>query len=250
MQRRSGHAISLGDGQSAKGNYGVSLLAHRALAAYFLILLGVSPYKRRTDTETDYFLGGNTMPAWMLAMVFGATWYGGNSALISVDEANTQGMGSWWVLGGPAVIVVIALFTLGPVIRRAGMLSQDGIMTSRYNNTAGTVLSIVTAIYLIVWGASQMVALGLFLMVFFEISFAWGLAVAIAFSLACAMIGGFRAVVLTETAQFGFFMLGLIVTFVGAVIVSGGPDAIIQTFEKKRDAAFLNLWEGFGPNLG
>ena len=221
-----------------------------ALAAYFLILLGVSLYKRRTDTETDYFLGGNTMPAWMLAMAFVATWYGGNSALISVDEANTQGMGSWWVLGGPTVIAVIALFALGPIIRRAGMLSQDGIMTSRYNKTAGTVLSIVTAIYLVVWGASQMVALGLFFMVFFEISFAWGVAVAITFSLAYAMIGGFRAVVLTETAQFGFFLLGLIVTFVGAVIVSGGPDAIIQTIEAKRDAAFLNLWEGFGPNLG
>lgn len=151
---------------------------------------------------------------------------------------------------GPTVIAVIALFALGPIIRRAGLLSQDGIMSTRYSKSAGTVLSIVTAIYLIVWGASQMVALGLFFMVFFEISFAWGVAVAIAFSLTYAMIGGFRAVVLTETAQFGFFMLGLIVTFVGAVIVSGGPDAIIHTLEAKRDAAFLNLWEGFGPNLG
>ncbi len=221
-----------------------------ALAAYFLILLGVALYKRRTDTESDYFLGGNVMPAWMLAMAFVATWYGGNSALISVDEANTQGMGSWWVLGGPTVIAVIALFALGPVIRRAGALSQDGIMTARYNRTAGTVLSVVTAVYLIVWGASQMVALGLFFMVFFNISFAFGVVIGIVFSLLYAMIGGFRAVVLTETAQFAFFMLGLVVTLVGAIIVSGGPDAIIQTVEAKRDAAFLNLWEGFGPNLG
>lgn len=221
-----------------------------ALAAYFLILLGVALYKRRTDTGTDYFLGGHTMPAWMLAMAFVATWYGGNSALISVDEANTQGMGSWWVLGGPTVIAVIALFFLGPTIRRVGLLSQDGIMTTRYNKTAGAVLSIVTAVYLIVWGASQMVALGLFFMVFFNIGFAWGVGIGIIFSLLYAMIGGFRAVVLTETAQFGFFVLGLIVTFVGAVIVSGGPDAIFQTMEARRDEAFLSLWNGFGPNLG
>lgn len=221
-----------------------------ALAAYFLILLAVTLYKRRTDTESDYFLGGNSMPAWMLAMAFVATWYGGNSALISVDEANTQGFGSWWVLGGPTVIAVIALFVLGPIIRRVGLLSQDAIMSARYNRTAGTVLSIVTAVYLIVWGASQMVALGLFFMVFFNSSFVFGVAVGIVFSLLYAMIGGFRAVVLTETAQFGLFMLGLIVTFVGAVIVSGGPDAVIHAIEVKRDAAFLNLWDGFGPNLG
>lgn len=221
-----------------------------ALAAYFLILLGFALYKRRTDNDVDYFLGGNAMPAWMLAMAFVATWYGGNSALISVDEANTQGMGSWWVLGGPTVIAVIALTLLGPTIRRVGALSQDGIMTARYNRTAGTALSVITAIYLVVWGASQLVALGLFFMVFFDIGFAWGVGVAVTFSLVYALIGGFRAVVLTETVQFAFLLLGLVVTLVGVVIVAGGPAEIVPLIEARRDAAFLNLWEGFGPNLG
>lgn len=219
------------------------------LAAYFIALIGISLYRRRSDTEGDYFLGGNRLPAWMLAMAFVATWYGGNSALVSVDEANTQGMGSWWVLGGPTIVAVVVLIFLAPVIRRVGMLSQDAIMSSRYSPGTGALLSVVMSIYMIVWGASQMVALGLFFSAFFDIAFPIAVALGIIVAIVYATIGGFRAVVLTETIQFALLLLGLVVTMVGAIMLSGGWDVISRVASEQRDPGYFNLFSGFWPNL-
>ncbi|MCT1657177.1 sodium:solute symporter family protein [Brevibacterium luteolum] len=220
-----------------------------ALLAYFGVLIALSFYRRRADSGTDYFLGGRTMPAWMLAMAFAASWYGGNSALISIDAANEQGMGSWWVLGGPTVIAVVALIFIGPIIRRIGVLSQDGVMNMRYGRLTGTLLSLVMGIYMVVWGASQMVALGKFFAAFFGINFVLAVLIGIVVAIFYATIGGFRAVVLTETIQFGLLLLGLLITLVGALILSGGFEPVMERATTERPDDYFNLFAGFTPNI-
>ncbi|MGH3357866.1 MAG: sodium:solute symporter family protein [Nocardioidaceae bacterium] len=220
-----------------------------SLVVYFAVLLAAATYKRRTATEEDYFLAGRAMPAWSLGLAFVATWYGGNSALISVDDAFHNGMSSWWILGGPTVIAVVALIFLAPAIRRVGSVSQNGIMASRYNATSGNLLSIVLTVYLIVWGASQMVAIGHFFVSFFGISYALAVLIGTAVSLVYALIGGFRAVVLTESIQFVLLLAGLIVTMVVALVLSGGFDDIGRAADAARDPGYFNLFSGIGSNL-
>lgn len=219
------------------------------LGTYFAVLLFVSLRKTRSQNEKDYFLGGNRLPAWMLAMAFIATWYGGNSALVSVDEANVQGMGSWWVLGGPTVIAVAVLLFLAPTIRRVGVLSQDAIMSKRYSPATGVLLSVAMTIYMVVWGASQMVAIGSFFATFFHVPFAVSVAIGVVVAIIYSVIGGFRAVVLTETVQFVFLVLGLLITLIGAFYLSGGFSEVIRIAEEKRSPGYLNLFSGIVPNL-
>ncbi|MGW1678281.1 sodium:solute symporter family protein [Saccharopolyspora sp. NPDC002376] len=220
-----------------------------SLAIYFAVLLAVAMFKRRSATEEDYFLAGRAMPSWSLGLAFIATWYGANSALISVDKAFESGLVSWWVLGGPTVLAVIALIALAPAIRRVGSVSQNGIMASRYNATAGNLLSVVLTIYLIFWGASQMVAIGGFFASFFGIGYATAVILGTAVSLVYSISGGFRAVVLTETIQFVLLLAGLIVTVVVAVVLAGGPHNIGQAVAAVRGPGYFNLFSGIGANL-
>lgn len=219
------------------------------LILYFAILLGLSLYKRKTSNPEEYFLAGRTTPSWMLGLAFVATWYGGNSALISVDEAYETGMRSWWVLGGPTIIAVVALIWLGPMIRRIGTLSQNGIMLKRYNAASANLLSVVLSIYLIVWGASQMVALGNFFVSFFGIPYVVAVLVGLSVALIYSTLGGFRAVVLTEAFQFFLLTAGLIVTMVVAISLSGGWDEINQAVQNTREPGYFNLFGGFTENL-
>lgn len=219
------------------------------LGVYFAVLLAAAMYRRRTATEEDYFLAGRAMPSWSLGLAFVATWYGGNSALISVDDAFENGMSSWWILGGPTVIAVVALILLAPAIRRVGSVSQNGIMSSRYNELSGNLLSIVLTVYLVVWGASQMVAIGQFFVSFFGIGYASAVLIATGVSLVYALIGGLRAVVLTESIQFVLLLTGLVVTMVVAIALSGGWTEISQTADAARDPGYFNLFSGIGSNL-
>lgn len=79
----------------------------------------------------------------------------------------------------------------------------------------------------------------------FPIAVALGSVVAIVY----AAIGGFRAVVLTETIQFALLLLGLVVTMVGAIMLSGGWDVISRVAAEQRDPGYFNLFSGFWPNL-
>lgn len=220
-----------------------------SLVIYFVVLLAVATYKRRTATEEDYFLAGRAMPAWPLGLAFIATWYGGNSALISADKAFHTGLGSWWILGGPTVIAVVALLFLAPAIRRVRTLSQNGIMAARYNEASGNLLSVVLIIYLIVWGASQMVAIGHFFVSLFGIGFAVAVIIGTVVALAYAILGGFRAVVLTEAIQFVFLFAGLVVTMIVALVLSGGFDEINRAAQQARDPEYFDFFSGIRSNL-
>ncbi|WP_029089365.1 sodium:solute symporter family protein [Brevibacterium album] len=219
------------------------------LAVYFLALLALSFVRQRTKSGEDFFLAGRRTPAWMLGFAFIATWYGGNSALISVDEAYADGMSSWWILGGPTVIAVLALIAFAPLIRRTGAMSQNGILASRYNAATGNLLSVVLTLYLVMWGASQMVAIGHFFESFFDISYFTAILIAVAVCVVYALVGGFRAVVYTEVFQFLLLLAGLIVTMCVALTLSGGWDNVSAIAAETREPGYFNLFHGIQLNL-
>lgn len=57
------------------------------LILYFVVLLLVAFVNNRNKDRRAYFLNSNKTPYWILATAFVAAWFGGNSALISVDES-------------------------------------------------------------------------------------------------------------------------------------------------------------------
>lgn len=219
------------------------------LILYFVVLLLVAFVNNRNTDRRAYFLNSNKTPYWILATAFVAAWFGGNSALISVDESFSQGFGGWWVLGGPTVVAVIVMYFFARPIRRLGLLTQNGIVTERYNQTAGNFLSVLFILFFITWGASQMVAVGNFLAPFIDTSYLVAVVVAVAISLVYSALGGFRGVVMTEMIQFFLLTAGLLVITIVALGNSGGLDAITHSPAASDSPNYFNLITSFPANL-
>lgn len=221
-----------------------------SLIFYFTVLLFISFYKNKNETQEDYFLGGRRTPYWILATAFVATWYGGNSALISVDKAFEQGLSSWWVLGGPTIIAAIIILVFASAIRRVGSMSQTEMMVNRYNRAAGIIMTIILVLYFISWMASQMIAIGKFMSSTLEINYTITVIAVVIICLVYAGVGGFRAVVLTEMLQFFLLVFGLCITMIVALYHSGGISAISNSIQAKAaDGGYFNLFGSFTNNL-
>lgn len=219
------------------------------LILYFAILLLAGFIGNRNKDRRAYFLNSNKTPYWILATSFVAAWFGGNSALISVDESFTQGLGGWWVLGGPTVVAVIVMLFFARKIRRLGLMTQNGIMTKRYNQTAGNILSGLFILFFITWAASQMVAIGNFLAPFIDTSYVAAVVIAVVISLIYSALGGFKGVVMTEMVQFFLLTAGLLVVMVTALGNSGGFDAIVHSQAASQSPDYFNLVTSFPANL-
>lgn len=220
-----------------------------SLLIYFAALLFISLWKSKNETKEDFFLAGRRFPHWALALTFVASWFGGNSALISVDQAYEQGISAWWIIGSPSVLAVLALMIFAKAIRRIGSLSQSGIMEKRYNKLSGTLLSVLIVWYMITWGASQMVSISKFFSNVFGMSYFLTLVICVAICIVYATIGGFRAVVFTEMLQFGLLVLGLVITLGAALYFSNGFEAIKAAAEAKQKTEYFNFFSGFSKNF-
>ncbi|WHY84138.1 sodium:solute symporter family protein [Neobacillus novalis] len=220
-----------------------------SLLIYFAALLVISLRKNKNETKEDFFLAGRRFPHWALALTFVASWFGGNSALISVDQAYEQGISAWWIIGSPSVLAVLALMIFAKAIRRVGSMSQSGIMEKRYNKLSGTLLSILIVWYMITWGASQMVAISNFFSSIFGISYLLTLFICVAICIVYATIGGFRAVVFTEMLQFGLLLAGLLITLGAALYYSNGFEAIKAAAVVKEKTEYFNFMANFSKNF-
>lgn len=219
------------------------------LILYFAVLLLVGFVNNRSKDRRAYFLNSNKTPYWVLSTSFVAAWFGGNSALISVDESFAQGLGGWWVLGGPTVVAVIVMYFFARRVRQLGLMTQNGIVTKRYNQTAGNILSGLFIIFFITWAASQMVAIGTFIAPFIDTSYLTAVAIAVVISLIYSALGGFKGVVMTEMIQFFLLTAGLLVVMVAALGNSGGFDNIVHSQAASQTPGYFNLVTSFPANL-
>lgn len=153
------------------------------------------------------------------------------------------------MLGGPTVVAVIVMYFFARPIRRLGLLTQNGIVTMRYNQTAGNILSALFILFFITWAASQMVAVGNFLAPFIDTSYLIAVVIAVIISLVYSALGGFKGVVMTEMIQFFLLTAGLLVTMIVALGNSGGLEAITHSPAAGRSSNYFNIITSFPANL-
>ncbi|MBD8004533.1 sodium:solute symporter family protein [Bacillus norwichensis] len=220
-----------------------------SLLVYFGVLLFVSVRKNKNETKEDFFLAGRKFPHWALAMTFVASWFGGTSALVSVDQSFEQGISAWWIIGSPSIAASIVLYFLAKAIRNVGSLSQTEIIENRYNRTAGLIVSVIVIWYMITFASSQMVALGKFFSSMFGTTYLTAIILGVSIVAVYSSIGGFRAVVLTDIIQFGLLAIGLVITAVVAVKHSGGWENIQSAAAVKGQDDYFNFFANFRNNF-
>ena len=223
------------------------------LIIYFAVLLALSLRKPKKDkgseSEEDFFLAGRSFPHWALSLTFVASWFGGSSAVVSIDQAFEQGISAWWIIGSPSVLAALVLVFFAKFIRNVGSISQRHIMERRYGKTAGVLVSVIVIWYMITFAASQTVSLGKFFSSMFDTTYFVAILIGVVIVALYSSIGGFRAVVISDNIQFISFVLGLIILMVVAVSNADGFSNIFAITDMPGREDHLDFFANFKTNF-
>ncbi|MGV8963522.1 MAG: sodium:solute symporter family protein [Candidatus Saccharimonadaceae bacterium] len=219
------------------------------LALYIFAIIAVGIWNSKNENSEDYFLASRKLPAWLLAITFIASWWGGGSAIDLVDHAHQNGLNSFWIYGMPVLIATALMYLFAKGIRNIGTISQPQLMLQRYNNTVSLLLTVFITIFMIIASAVQVIVIGKFFHAYFNMSYTAGATMGTAIVLIYSLFGGFKGVVLTDLLQFVFFLFTIIFLFILTYTQSGGIEAVKSTAIANNKLGYTFFFNKVSDNL-
>lgn len=203
------------------------------LIAIFMVgLIASRKMSGGTSFLHDYFLGGRELGGFVLAMTMIATYGSASSFLGGPGTAYTVGFG--WILLAMAQVVTgyFVLLILGKkfaiLALRYNAVTMIDFLKVRYNSPAVAILSAVAIIvFLFSAMTAQWVGGGRLIESLTGLQYTTSLFIFAVAVLVYVIIGGFRAVALTDAIQGAIMVIGTLVLLIGVVIAGGGVDNIM-----------------------
>lgn len=223
------------------------------LIIYLVFVFGAALYayikRSKGDFLTEYYVGNRSMTGFVLAMTTASTYASASSFIGGPGAAYKFGLG--WVL--LAMIQVPAVWlALGALGKKFALLSRESnaltindLLLYRYKNKWLVWISCV-ALLIAFFAAMTVQFIGgaRLLETTIGISYTQSLLI---FALTVGLytfIGGFRAVVLTDTIQGSVMILGTIILLIGTIYAAGGIESAVQ----KLTEIDPHLVSPYGPN--
>ncbi|MEH6987441.1 sodium/pantothenate symporter [Cytobacillus firmus] len=222
------------------------------LVIIFLVGLWSS---RKIDTSSsflqDYFLGGRQLGGFILAMTMIATYGSASSFIGGPGVAYTQGLG--WVLLAMSQVVTgyFVLMVLGKkfaiTARKYNAVTLIDFLKERYNSKWVVWLSSLSIIiFLFSAMAAQWVGGARLIESLTGLSYLSALFIFAASVMVYVVIGGFRAVAVTDAVQGGIMFIGTMILLVAVIVAGGGIPNIISDLSSENP----NLITPFGFDGG
>ena len=207
------------------------------LIAYKLVLLGIGLWAyRRSQDQSEFFLGGRRIGAWVTSISSSASAASAWTLLGVSGFAFTQGLPAVWLCGGVVLGYVINWFWVGPRLRviaeRTGALTLTELLLGdgddELRRLSRKVASLIILVSFVFYVAAQFQAagnaFGQALGLDADASIILGAAVILGYTL----LGGFLAVSVTDTLQ-GILMVAVAVLLpLAAVMALTGSTATEQ----------------------
>ncbi|MGF1708636.1 sodium/pantothenate symporter [Enterovibrio baiacu] len=224
------------------------------MALYLVAVFALAIYSRREGKKSqgflnEYLLGNRSMGGFVLAMTLAATYASASSFIGGPGAAYKMGLG--WVLLA-MIQLPAAWLTLGVLgkkfaieSRRHNALTLNDMLYARYKNRAVVIFASL-ALLLAFFGTMvvQFVGGARLLQTVTGLSYMHGLML---FALTVGIyttIGGFRAVVMTDTVQGIMMIIGTIALLVG-IVHAGGSIGEMMTELHAIDPALITP---YGPD--
>ncbi|MDF1509619.1 sodium/pantothenate symporter [Robertmurraya sp. DFI.2.37] len=180
----------------------------------------------------DYFLGGRQLGGFILAMTMTATYGSASSFIGGPGAAYTQGLG--WVLLSMAQLATgyFVLMVLGKkfaiMTRRYKAVTLVDYLKERYQSKWVVVLSAISIIiFLFSAMAAQWVGGAILIESLTGLSYTGSLFIFAVSVMVYVIIGGFRAVALTDTVQGIVMFIGTLILLIATIVAGGGISNII-----------------------
>jgi SSS family transporter len=185
------------------------------VGAYFALSLAVGIWasKQAGKDTKSFFLAGRNMPWWLLGVSMVATTFSTDTPNLVTDLVRQNGVSgnwSWWAF---LLTGMLTVFVYANLWRRSGVLTDIEFYELRYSGKAAAFLRGFRALYLgLVFNVLVMGAVSLAAVKFGEIVLGmpgWlTLTIAGSITLAYSMLGGLKAVIITDFVQFTLAMIG------------------------------------------
>jgi len=181
------------------------------LAVYAII--GIAT---RTAQVSEYYVAGRRVPAFYNGMATGADWMSAASFVAMAGSLFLQGYdGLAWVLGWTGGFVLVSIL-VGPYLRKFGAYTVPDFLSFRYGGNFARFLGVIVLVCCsFTYVTAQVYGTGIIASRFLGMNFELAVFAGLIGILACAMLGGMRAVTWTQIAQY----IVLIVAYLVPIII-------------------------------
>ena len=195
----------------------LTLLDWSIIGGYLLVTLLIGVWaSKNTDTDRrSFFLAGRNMPWWLLGISMVATTFSTDTPNLVTDLVRKNGVSGNWAWWAFLLTGMLTVFVYARLWHRSGVLTDIEFYELRYGGKAAAFLRGFRALYLgLVFNVLVMGAVSLAAIKFGEIVLGlpgWlTLLVACSITLAYSILGGLKAVIITDFLQFTLAMVGSI----------------------------------------
>ncbi|GGE56825.1 sodium/panthothenate symporter [Pullulanibacillus camelliae] len=224
------------------------------LFLFLVVILLIGMYMGRyvkgpSDFLQEYFLGSRQLGGFILAMSMVATYGSASSFLSGPGTAYEMGLG--WVLLA-SIQVVTGYFTLmilgkkfAIVARKMKAVTMIDFLKTRYQSKWVAIFSAVSiVIFLFSSMAAQWVGGGRLIQSITGMPYISSLFIFTLAALIFVIIGGFRALAMTDMVQGTIMFVGTMILLIGTIIAGGGVPHIIEQMK----AIDPSLITPYGPH--
>ena len=195
----------------------LTILDWGIIAIFFMLSLGIGIWaskKAGKDTES-FFLAGKDMPWWLLGVSMVATTFSTDTPNLVTDLVRQNGVSGNWGWWAFLLTGMLTVFIYAKLWHRSNVLTDIEFYELRYSGKAAAFLRGFRALYLgLVFNVLVMGAISLAAVKFGEIVLGipgWlTLTIACSITLIYSVLGGLKAVIVTDFVQFIFAMVGSI----------------------------------------
>lgn len=196
-----------------------SIIIYSEIAVYLLVVLGIGIFfSRKKLSSSDYFLGGDKLPGWVLAFSERATAESAYMFLGAVGFIYLAGLSGVWLLSGMFVGVIFSWAFLSKKFmnerKKYGVFTLPDYFAAKFPKH-GVIIRLLSALIMgafsLFYIAGQFSGTGKTLYSISGIDITLGTIVVSSIVIAYACMGGFMSVVWTDAVQSALMLLAFII---------------------------------------
>lgn len=214
----------------------MTILDYGIIVAYLLfsLIIGIVYSHKASQSPEHYFLGGRSMPWWMISVSLMATSFASDTPLVVTEITRQFGLQRMWWVFAAVLTLIVGIFLFSRLWRRAAIITDAEFYEFRYDGNAAAFLrgfrafysGIIQNLIVIAWVTFAMSNI---ITIMTPLNKFWAIGTCVVVALIYTTFSGFYGVVITDVVQFFIASGSMIILAFIAVYKAGGLHTVLTT---------------------
>jgi Na+/proline symporter len=214
----------------------LTVLDYGIIVAYLLLslIIGIVYSRKASQSPEHYFLGGRSMPWWMISISLMATSFASDTPLVVTEITRQFGLQRMWWVFAAVLTLIVGIFLFSRLWRRTAVITDAEFYELRYDGNAAAFLrgfrafysGVVQNLIVIAWVTFAMSNI---ITIMTPLNKVWAIGTCMVVALIYTTFSGFYGVVITDVVQFFIATGSMIMLAFIAVHKAGGLQTVLTT---------------------